>query len=277
MLATENKIHTAITRLKTFEPTEGYYLAFSGGKDSVVILALAKMAGVKFEAHHNITGLDEPELMYFMKNKVNGINYHMHETSMWRLIERKLMPPTRLVRYCCSELKEKGGEGRFVITGVRWSESSKRKNRSAIENNHKNKKYYIGVNDNDEGRMMLENCVKKGKFVLNPIIDWTDKEVWDFIKSYKLDYCSLYDKGCKRLGCIGCPLSSNQKKEIDSHPIYRKNYIKAFERMLIERKRKNKETLWENGEEVMTWWLNGGITKNKTIENQIKLEFEELI
>lgn len=183
------------------------------------------------------------------------------------------MPPTRLVRYCCSELKERGGEGRFVITGVRWAESNKRKkNRSMIENFHKNKKYQIHTNDNDEGRMMLENCIKKGKFILNPIVDWTDQEVWNFIYNEPLKYCKLYDEGYKRLGCIGCPMAGckRQKIEFSKYPKFRKLYILAFEKMLIQRKKKTMKTTWETGEDVMNWWISE-TKKEKVYDNQISM------
>ena len=65
----KTKLEVAIQRLKTFEPSEGYYLAFSGGKDSVVIKALADMAGVKYDAHYNVTSVDPPELVRFIKEK----------------------------------------------------------------------------------------------------------------------------------------------------------------------------------------------------------------
>lgn len=63
-----DKVETAIKRLQTFEPPEGYYLAFSGGKDSAVIKALADMAGVKYDAHYNLTSVDPPELVKFIKD-----------------------------------------------------------------------------------------------------------------------------------------------------------------------------------------------------------------
>ena len=65
------------------------------------------------------------------------------------------------------------------------------------------------VNDNEEARLMLEQCFTRRKTVLNPIIDWDDSDVWEFIHEYKVPYCELYDQGYKRLGCIGCPMSTN--------------------------------------------------------------------
>lgn len=65
----EDKVETAIKRIKMFEPEEGYYLCFSGGKDSVVIKALADMAGVKYDAHYSLTSVDPPELVRFIKDE----------------------------------------------------------------------------------------------------------------------------------------------------------------------------------------------------------------
>ena len=264
----KDKIQVAIDRLQMFEPTEGYYLAFSGGKDSEVIKELAIMAGVKFDAHHNHTTIDPPELVRHIRENHKDVKIHYPEKTMWQLIEKQLMPPTRLVRYCCSELKEKGGNGRFVITGVRWAESAKRKNiRKMVEfdtygsqSKHQKKQREIFLmSDNEEKRKMIENCQAKGKHVINPIVDWTEKDVWDFIKLRKINYCKLYDEGYKRLGCIGCPMSGKKgmKKDFKRFPKYYENYLKAFKRMLKQRNLKGLPTSWETPEQVMEWWING--------------------
>lgn len=130
----KTKIETAIDRIKSFEPPEGYYLAFSGGKDSIVTKALLDMAGVKYDAHYNLTTVDPPELVQFIKEYHPDVTIEIprdkdgNRVTMWNLIPRKLMPPTRIVRYCCQVLKEGGGDGRFTVTGVRWAESARRKN-----------------------------------------------------------------------------------------------------------------------------------------------------
>lgn len=128
-----DKVQIAIDRFKAFEPDDGYYLAFSGGKDSQCIYHLAKIAGVKFDAHYRVTSVDPPELVRFIRQNYPDVSFDIpHDKdgkpiSMWNLIPRKLMPPTRLVRYCCAVLKETGGMGRIVVTGVRHAESSRRK------------------------------------------------------------------------------------------------------------------------------------------------------
>ena len=128
-----DKVEKAIMRLQTYEPPEGYYLCFSGGKDSVVIKALADMAGVKYDAHYNISSVDPPELVRFIKDKHPDVIFEYPRDkdgkviTMWNLIPQKSMPPTRIVRYCCAYLKENGGKGRLKVTGVRWAESTRRK------------------------------------------------------------------------------------------------------------------------------------------------------
>ena len=123
-----DKVETAIQRLRAFEPPEGYYLAFSGGKDSQCIYHLCKEAGVKFDAHYSLTTVDPPEAVYFIREHYPDVIVDRPGITMWQLIVKKGMPPTRKVRYCCDELKEGGGRGRIAVTGVRWEESTKRKN-----------------------------------------------------------------------------------------------------------------------------------------------------
>jgi len=133
------KIKISIERIKEFEPPEGYYLAFSGGKDSQVIYELAKMANVKFDAHFNFTTVDPPELLRFIRTNYPDVKWNRPEKTMWQLIQQKMYPPTRIVRYCCESLKERGGKGRFLLTGIRKQESNKRRKRRMVEVCYKDK------------------------------------------------------------------------------------------------------------------------------------------
>lgn len=265
-LAAKNKVQVAIERYRMFEPPEGYYLAFSGGKDSLVIKALADMAGVKYDAHYSITTADPPELVQYIRKHHKDVAMDYPGISMWQLIPKKLMPPTRKLRYCCEALKERGGHGRVVITGVRWAESPRRRQNWAMaqpvitsqdaKTNKAQGHKIMFMNDNDERRRMTEQCLAKGKFNVNPILDWTDKDVWMFIRSNKLNYCKLYDQGFNRLGCIGCPYAKkNRHRDFKRWPKYKALYLRAFGRMLEERKNRGKETTWQNAEDVMDWWL----------------------
>lgn len=138
VFGTVDKVQIAIDRLKHFEPPEGYYLAFSGGKDSVVIKKLCDLAGVKYDAHYRVTSVDPPELVQFIRNQYPDVSRDVPKDkdgrpiTMWTLISKKLMPPTRLVRYCCAALKETGGAGRVTVTGVRWDESVNRKKNQGL-------------------------------------------------------------------------------------------------------------------------------------------------
>ena len=114
------------------------------------------------------------------------------------------------------------------------------------------------MNDNEGKRRMIESCAIKGKHILNPIIDWTNNDIWNFIHKYDIPYCKLYDQGFERLGCIGCPMAGEKgmMKEFKRWPHYKKMYLKAFNNMLKEREKRGLETNWKSAEEVMNWWIH---------------------
>lgn len=277
------KLEVAIQRLRSFEPPEGYFVAFSGGKDSQCVYHLCEMAGVKFEAHYNVTSVDPPELIKFIKSNYPEVIFNVpHDAegkriSMWSLIEQKMMPPMRIARYCCQALKEQNGEGRIVVTGVRWAESARRaKSHGAVTMIGKPKdtqKNALGLNanikktksggiilnlDNAAERRLVEQCYRTRKTLVNPIIDWNEADVWQYLNEIvKVPHCCLYDEGFLQLGCIGCPMQGSKKMEKDfaRWPKYKALYLKAFERMQAARRGKGLETKWENAEEVFAWWV----------------------
>ncbi|MDR0986811.1 MAG: phosphoadenosine phosphosulfate reductase family protein, partial [Ruminococcus sp.] len=155
--------------------------------------------------------------------------------------------------------KETGGEGRFVVTGVRWAESTKRKAiHNSLEITTPRYKDVVIVNaDNAENRRTFETCQLKGKRVLNPIVDWTDNEVWEFLHYYGCESNPLYQCGFKRIGCIGCPLArrKNQLMEFARYPKYYQMYMRAFGKMLDRRRELGKPTDWQTAQDVMDWWL----------------------
>lgn len=272
------KEHQAIKWLQLFEPKaeeEPYYLAYSGGKDSDAILILAELAGVRYEAVHNHTTVDAPETVYYVRSKPNvRINYPA--LSMWRLIVKKLMPPTRISRYCCEEIKEHGGEGRRVVTGVRRAESVRRRESVGLAKilgkpkTTQQKAEELGAeyrvtkqgglilnNDNTEARELVEHCVMRSKVMINPIYDWADEDVWEFLGHYGCKSNPLYECGFKRIGCIGCPMVSKHRYlEFARYPKYKENYIRAFDRMLQHRRELGKPAKdWETGIDVFRWWM----------------------
>lgn len=259
---------------------------YSGGKDSDVMLELFKRSGVPFEAISSHTTVDAPQTVYHIRKVFSeldcegikcGIDYHIQPNgkriTMWNLMPKKLMPPTRLVRYCCATLKETYGKNRFIATGVRWDESSKRKEWGSISapdiRIHATDEIML-MNDNDTKRKLVEQCGLKGKMVVNPIVDWTHKDVWEYIRSEHIDTNELYACGYDRVGCIGCPMAGKHRwKEFADFPEYEIAYILAFEKMILEREKRGKKTIWRKGEEVFRWWM-----EDKNVEGQMNL-FED--
>lgn len=229
-----DKVQVAIERLRMFEPPEGYYLAFSGGKDSCTIKALADMAGVKYDAHYNLTTVDPPELVRFIREQHPDVAIDRPERSMFQLLAIKRMPPTRLARYCCDHLKERGGYGRVVMTGIRAEESNQRAK-----------------------RQMVEQCYKVQKSYVHPIIDWSEHDVWGFIHERGIPFCSLYAEGWKRIGCIMCPCATRPRRLQDAArwPKMYAAYVRAFDRMVKLRRDEGHPITWQSGQEVMDWWL----------------------
>jgi len=277
----KDKIKLSIERIRNFEPEEGYYLAFSGGKDSQCIYELSKMAGVKFDAHYRVTSVDPPELFWFIKEQYPDVEIDKprdkngKRITMWSLIANSTMPPTANVRYCCEDLKETGGRGRLTMTGVRWDESVKRSRNhgtATVQNPGKTLRRLlkeIGADtkesgngglilnlDNDKDRRPLEMCYRTSKTIINPIVDWYEDEVWRFLDEVaKVPHCCLYDEGRGRLGCIGCPMQRGEKmkKDFERWPKYKDLYIAAFQRMVENHPGK---TGWKDGKEVFDWWVN---------------------
>lgn len=273
-----DKEKIAIERIRTFEPISNgfmdkpYYVCYSGGKDSDVLRILFELSGIPFELVHNHTTVDAPETVRYIRS-IQNIKIEYPELTMWELIVKKGMPPTRVIRYCCSELKERGGRGRFISTGVRWAESVRRKSIRSLEIiKSKNKDKIILSADNEESRKMLENCQIKGKMALNPIIDWSDSEVWEFLNFYGCKSNPLYQCGYKRIGCVGCPMSTKQTEVLNRYPKYKANYIRSFDRMLIERKEKGVDCKsWKTGLDVYDWWVQKVKKDNKVLIGQMNL------
>lgn len=280
----------AIERLKAAsEMSLTYYgqplvITDSGGKDSSVCKELALRSGIPFEIMHNHTTADAPETVRFVRSEAKrfedlGIKYTINmptykgeRTSMWSLIPQKLIPPTRLIRYCCVVLKETGGAGRFIATGVRWAESSSRKNNRGIYERIGSTKQTKTIlnNDNDDKRMLFENCRLKAKRVVNPIVDWKDEDVWDFLGKGTQVLCGpynvtgngfpmnpLYEEGWCRVGCVGCPMAGKaaREKEFARWASYIELYLLAFDKMLEARAIRGLPTDWQTAGDVFDWWM----------------------
>ena len=270
-------------------------ITYSGGKDSDVLLRLAENSGIPFEVRHSLTTADAPETVYhvrdtFRRMEEKGvkcvIDAHVQPdgkcATMWNLIPKKMVPPTRIKRYCCEVLKENGGRGRFIATGVRWDESERRKNsRGLIEvsNRDKNKRLIL-MADNDESRMQFETCQLKGQRTVNPIIGWSTADVWDYVAMEHIPMNPLYGCGHTRVGCIGCPLASKRARteEFIIWPKYKQAYIRAFDRMLEERHHRGKMAggmRWgDNGLDIFNWWMENGVLPGQEVLEEFR---EDLI
>lgn len=285
-----DKVKQSIEYLKNF-CSDTYTVLNSGGKDSAVVAELCRMADVPFKQVHNLTTVDAPETVYYIRSQ--GIEIIRPKLSMWQLIVKKMLPPTRLMRYCCAELKENYGAGELLVTGVRAAESRTRKDNGGLikilDNTKKALKEFKEINeefdkvffqnqyggwilnnDNEADRDIVDHCYKQHKILINPIFEWSDRDVWDFIRERKIELNPLYSQGYCRVGCIGCPMGStpNKYKEFNQFPQYKKIYIHTFDRMIQNRLDHGKPTVWKNGEECFRWWLG---------ENPDQLRFEDIM
>lgn len=246
----------------------GFHVAFSGGKDSQVLLALVEMAGVKYHVEMQVTSVDSPNLMRFVRKHYPQVKLNLPKRNMRKLILDKGMLPTRNARFCCSELKEQAGAGCCTCIGIRKAESVKRAKRHPIEVIGQRIGYDIIDGklheQNSWGGQLFDNerpvniyCVSgKDKVVISPIFEWTDSDVWEFIHEHKLPYCDLYDKGFHRIGCLFCPMASSREKarELQMFPKFAERvYIRAIRTLMEE----GKYDIFDTPEQVFQWWLSG--------------------
>jgi phosphoadenosine phosphosulfate reductase len=235
---TIDRVAVSIERIQAFVPEDGYYVAFSGGKDSQVVLDLVRRSGVDYDAHYNWTTVDPPELARFIRTEYPEVTWHKPEMTMWQLIVKKRFPPTRFRRYCCEYLKEGGGAGRFVVTGVRAAESVRRSKRG-----------------------MVESCRRDGaRRLLHPIIDWSTEDVWQYIRERGLAYCSLYDEGFTRLGCVMCPMQNPKpmRAEAERWPKIAAAYRRAINRAFDAKEAGlSPEAGFQSGDQMYEWWISG--------------------
>ena len=238
------------------DPENGFYLAFSGGKDSQALYHIAQMAGVKFKAHMNLTSVDPPEVIRFVRRQYPDVELIKPKMSIYEMAKKKHILPTRTLRWCCAEYKEFSGSGKVTLIGIRKQESTRRAKRNEVElDKHK----FSGTFDQwEEHEEAMVTCVRgKDKILVSPIIYWTERDVWQFLNDVvKVPHCKLYDEGYKRIGCILCPMSNYKQKVKDMRrfPHAKRNWIKAIQ-WLIDNGYINHN--FSDAEFGFNWWISG--------------------
>ena len=292
-------------------------ICYSGGKDSDVILRLAMdvLKPSEFEVLHSITTVDSPITNRYVNEvfeelKEKGIECKKKipigkdgkPTNMWKLIPEKQIPPSRFHRYCCSVLKEASTPNRLAVLGVRGNESNKRQGRNVFGINgktYKDAKFYSLEHAEEVFHEALEkeqepngeswDCTliktmrENKNSIINPIYDWSESEVWDFLRGGQHKYNPMYDMGYARVGCVGCPLATYKMKlkEFTDFPTYKDHYIKAFDEMLKRNKERDerwKNKKWVDGQSVFDWWIEKDRYETKgqiTIDDFLKDQTDE--
>lgn len=244
-----------------------FHVAFSGGKDSIVLLELVKKALPRssFMVVFGDTKMEFPDTYELVdkveaKCKEEGINFyraasHFEPEKSWRLFG----PPSRVLRWCCTvhkaapqtlKIREVLGKNDFVgmdFVGVRAHESA---TRATYEEENYGKK-------------------QKGQYSHNPILEWTSAEIWLYIFFHDLPINNTYKKGNSRAGCLFCPMGGG-KSDCFRYLCY-PNEIKKYTNLI-------KETVADKN--IETYITNGGWIQRKNgrdlIENESKYS-EEII
>lgn len=237
-----------------YDAKQGYFLAFSGGKDSQALYHMTQLAGVRFQGHMSLTSVDPPEVIRFVKKNYPEVELHKPGKSIFQHAVEKQILPTMRVRWCCAEYKETAGAGKVTLIGIRKAESSRRAKRNEVEINNrkfsgdldgleeyrqeqkakrmKRKSKADGVNITNADEEQTLGCIHgKESLLISPIIYWTEQDVWEFLNEVvKVPHCSLYDEGWHRIGCIGCPMSSHKQKMLENerYPHIKRGWIKAI-------------------------------------------------
>ena len=239
------------------DPVDGFYNTFSGGKDSQCLYHLVKLSGVKAKTHMNLTSVDPPEVIRFVKTQYPDVELIKPKMSIYEMAKKNKMLPTRRFRWCCAEFKETSGVGKVTLIGIRREESARRAKRQEISTNIKGKRSEETFDQWSEHEEKMVTCVGgKDKILVSPIIHWTERDVWEFLNSNCIPHCELYDQGWTRIGCICCPMSQprQKRKEIERWPHVKQSWLKAIQ-WLIDNGYVNHN--FTDAETGFRWWISG--------------------
>lgn len=255
----QSKIKTSIETIQKAAKLAKNYtgkplvVAFSGGKDSQTVYHLTEAAGVDFEAVYSATTIDPPEVVRFIREHYPSVRFHVPIMSFWQLMEKTRMLPSRRMRYCCSVLKEATHQGRVTLTGVRREESAKRAKRQILDINKKPRQF----DEFERGEKIDVQCFGNGKekISVNPILDWTETDVWQYLDNVvNVRHCELYDQGRHRVGCLFCPMKS-RKEIVDDM----RRYPHQFERLkkTVAKIAETSKVFPNDPKAFLEWWLSG--------------------
>lgn len=234
-------------------PEHGLWIGFSGGKDSVCVLQLVKMAGVRYHAYYNVTGIDAPDSIYFIRDNFPEVTFIHPPKNYFRLVEDNGLP-TMNRRFCCQKIKENSGAGHVVLTGVRAEESRKRAayTEARIFSRRKEHNGKGSNKDIDEVIDSKHQCIKgKDRLVVYPILQWEEADVWQFIADENLPINPLYDM-VGRVGCMFCPFAGREQLEK-----YERLYPEVYRRLLLAIERniaKRGDSPFSCASELYDWW-----------------------
>lgn len=118
---------------RVYDPDDGFYLAFSGGKDSQALIHIAQLAGVSYKAHFSPTSVDPPAVIKFIRTEYPEVQFERLKESIYTDAIRRGILPTQKVRWCCADFKEHAGAGKVTLIGIRKAESTRRAKRNEVE------------------------------------------------------------------------------------------------------------------------------------------------
>lgn len=296
MLHTVELLQKAEKIALSYDAEQGYYLAFSGGKDSQALYHIAQLAGVKFHGHMNLTSVDPPEVIRFVKQNYPEVELIKPKKSIFQIaIERQILPTMR-VRWCCEEYKEMAGAGKVTLIGIRKAENARRAKRNEVEISsrkfsgdldgldeyrqeqkakrarRKSKEQGVNITNADEEKTL--GCIHgKESLLISPIIHWTEQDVWDFLNDVvKVPHCLLYDEGWHRIGCIGCPMSSFKQKTLENerYPHVKRGWLRAIKKIRDGGVFKNEYIWWNIRRDWMPTQNVGGLLRTQAATSSLQ-------